>query len=151
VLLETTAGQGTTLGHRFEHLKTILDGVKDPDWLGVCLDTCHVFAAGYGLKTPQEFADTFGQFDRVIGFDRLKLFHLNDSVKGLGCRVDRHAGIGLGEIGTEPFRWLVTDKRFARLPMILETPKEDDDGKEMDPVNLGILRGFLTDPIARAG
>ena len=142
VLLETTAGQGTTLGHRFEHLAAIRSRIKDPERVGVCLDTCHVFAAGYPLGTPEEYETTFGQFADQIGLACLKLFHLNDSVKGLGCRVDRHAGLGLGSIGLEPFRRLVTDARFADTPMILETPKEDDAGTEMDPVNLGILRQF---------
>ncbi|MBA4064563.1 MAG: deoxyribonuclease IV [Isosphaera sp.] len=152
VLLETTAGQGTCLGHRFEHLRTILDHVTDADWLGVCLDTCHVFAAGYGLATADEYAATVDEFDRVVGLSRLELFHLNDSVKGRGSRVDRHAGIGLGMIGPEPFRRLVTDTRFAHLPMVLETPKEGPAGEAMDPVNLAVLQGFLADaPVARAG
>lgn len=143
VLLETTAGQGTTLGHRFEHLATILEGVQTPRRLGVCLDTCHVFAAGYGLATPAEYAATFREFDRVVGLKWLKLFHVNDSVKGLGSRVDRHAGLGRGQIGLEAFRLLVNDERFADLPMILETPKEDGANKEMDRVNLALLREFL--------
>lgn len=143
VLLETTVGQGTYLGGRFEHLSAIISNVKDSDWLGVCVDTCHIFAAGYPIGTPEEYAATFDEFDRVVGFDRLKLFHLNDSARELGSHVDRHAGIGLGEIGPEPFRRLVTDPRFAHLPMILETPKEDDAGTEMDPVNLAVLRGFV--------
>lgn len=143
VLLETTVGQGTYLGGRFEHLSAIINSVKDADWLGVCVDTCHVFAAGYAIGTPEEYAATFDEFDRIVGFERLKLFHLNDSVRELGSHVDRHAGIGLGEIGLEPFRRLVTDPRFGHLPMILETPKEDDGGNQMDPVNLAVLRGFL--------
>ncbi|HYH64519.1 MAG TPA: deoxyribonuclease IV [Urbifossiella sp.] len=143
VLLETTAGQGTTLGAKFEELAAMLDRVKQPERLGVCLDTCHVFAAGYPLGTAAEYTDTFGQFDRLIGLKRLCLFHVNDSLKPLGSRVDRHAGIGLGEMGTEPFRRLVTDPRFADTPMILETPKEDADGNPMDPVNLARLKSFL--------
>jgi deoxyribonuclease-4 len=155
VLLETTAGQGTTLGHRFEHLAAMIDQVKEPARLGVCLDTCHVFAAGYPLGTAEDYAATFEQFDDVIGLSHLKLFHVNDSVKGLGSRVDRHAGLGLGAIGLDPFRRLVSDPRFRTRPMVLETPKEDADGNPMDPVNLGILRGLLADgaadPTARAG
>jgi len=143
VLLETTAGQGTTLGANFEELAAMLDRVKQPDRLGVCLDTCHVFAAGYPLATAAEYADTFGQFDTLIGVQRLCLFHVNDSLKPFGSRVDRHAGIGLGEMGTEPFRRLVTDPRFADTPMILETPKEDTDGNPMDAVNLALLKSFL--------
>ncbi|MBA4189984.1 MAG: deoxyribonuclease IV [Planctomycetaceae bacterium] len=145
VLLETTAGQGSCLGARFEHFQQILSGVKDPSWLGVCVDTCHIFAAGYPISSAEDYAATFTQFDQVIGFAHLKLFHLNDSVPGFGSRVDRHAGLGLGQIGIDFFRRLVTDARFAELPMILETPKEDDAGNEMDPVNLGILRQFLHD------
>ena len=152
VLLETTAGTGTCLGGRFEHLADILNRVKKTDRLGVCLDTCHIFAAGYPLGTTEEYTATFDRFDRLIGLGKLKLFHLNDSARELGSRVDRHAGIGLGEIGPDAFRRLVTDPRFATRPMILETPKEDDDGNEMDPVNLAVLRGFLTGTAtARAG
>ncbi len=143
VLLETTAGQGTTLGAAFEELAAMLGGVKQPERLGVCLDTCHVFAAGYPLGSAAEYADTFDQFDRLIGLGRLCLFHVNDSLKPLGSRVDRHAGIGLGEMGDEPFRRLVTDPRFADTPMILETPKEDADGTPMDAVNLARLKSFL--------
>jgi deoxyribonuclease IV len=143
VLLETTAGQGTTLGYRFEHLATMLQGVKNSDRLGICLDTCHIFAAGYALGTAEEYAATFDQFDHAIGLEHLKLFHINDSAKPFNSRVDRHAGLGQGAIGLEVFRRLVTDQRFRSLPMILETPKENELGDSMDPVNLGILRGFL--------
>jgi|SRR5579883_970453 len=146
VLLETTAGQGSSLGARFEHLAYLLDRVKDPGRLGVCLDTCHVFAAGYPLRTDAEYDATFAEFGRVVGLKAIRLFHLNDSVKGLGSRVDRHAGLGLGEIGDHAFRRLVTDRRFRDRPMVLETPKEDADGRAMDPVNLGKLRGFLAEP-----
>jgi deoxyribonuclease-4 len=151
VLIETTAGQGTSLGHRFEHLATILERANCADRMDVCLDTCHVFAAGYPITTEADYAATFQQFDDLIGLSRLKLFHVNDSVKPLGSRVDRHAGIGLGEIGLDAFRRLVTDARFGGHPMILETPKEDDDGNEMDPVNLGVLRAFAAEAVARAG
>jgi deoxyribonuclease-4 len=140
VLLETTAGQGTTLGHRFEHLAAILETVKTPHRLGVCLDTCHVFAAGYGLATEAEYKATFREFDRIVGLKWLKLFHVNDSVKSQGSRVDRHAGLGRGQIGREAFRCLMTDPRFADHPMILETPKEDGANKDMDAVNLALLR-----------
>ncbi len=143
ILIETTAGMGTTLGWKFEHLDTILTGVRDPDRLGVCLDTCHIFAAGYPLGTDDEYDDTMREFDRIVGLKQIRCFHLNDSVKGLGSRVDRHAGIGLGKIGENAFRRLVTDRRFRDRPMILETPKEDDEGKPMDAVNLGKLREFL--------
>jgi deoxyribonuclease-4 len=142
LLLENTAGQGTTLGYRFEHLTVILDRVKNADWLGVCFDTCHAFAAGYPLASAEGHAATFEAFDAAVGLTRLKLIHVNDSLKPLGSRVDRHAHIGRGEIGLDAFRRLVTDSRFAALPMVLETPKEDD-GTAMDPVNLAVLRGFL--------
>jgi deoxyribonuclease-4 len=145
VLLETTAGQGSSLGHRFEHLARLLDAVKHPTRLGVCFDTCHVFAAGYPLGTDGEYAATLDEFDRVIGLKQIKAFHLNDSAKGLGSRVDRHAGIGLGQIGGPAFRRLVTDPRFKDRPMILETPKEDAEGRAMDPINLGKLRRFLAE------
>ena len=145
ILLETTAGSGTTLGGRFEHLAAVLERVKDAARLGVCLDTCHVFAAGYPLAGEDDYAATFGRFDELIGLSRLRLFHVNDSEKPFGSRVDRHAGLGLGQIGLPAFRRLVTDPRFRNRPMILETPKEDDDGNEMDPVNLAILRQFVAD------
>ena len=143
VLLETTAGQGTTLGWKFEHLATIFETVEEPERLGVCLDTCHVFAAGYDIRTPETYAATMQTFDDIIGLKQIKVFHVNNSLKAFGSRVDRHAGIGLGHIGEEAFRLLVTDPRFAKLPMILETPKEDADGGLMDPINLGKLRGFI--------
>jgi deoxyribonuclease-4 len=143
ILLEVTAGQGTCLGHRFEHLAAILEQVRDPGRLGICFDTCHAFAAGYDLSTEDGYDATFAEFDRVLGLKRLRLFHVNDSAKPLGSRVDRHAGIGLGYIGDGGFRRLVTDRRFRRLPMILETPKVAADGTAMDPMNLAKLRQFL--------
>jgi len=142
-LLETTAGQGTTLGHRFEHLARILALVAAPKRLGVCLDTCHVFAAGYALAPTSEYQATFDAFDRTIGLRWLKVFHVNDSKKPLGSRVDRHAHIGKGELGLEPFRLLVNDPRFRRHPMILETPKEEGDATDLDAVNLATLRGLV--------
>jgi deoxyribonuclease-4 len=151
ILLETTAGSGTILGGRFEHIAAMLERVKESSRLGVCLDTCHVFAAGYSLDSDHDYSATFDTFNELIGLSRLKLFHVNDSEKPLGSRVDRHAGLGLGHIGLGAFRRLVTDPRFANRPMILETPKEDADGNEMDPVNLGVLRRFSPDAAARAG
>lgn len=143
VLLEATAGQGTTLGHRFEHLAGIIEQVADPKRLGVCLDTCHVFAAGYELAPEPKYQATMDEFDRVVGLKKLKLFHLNDSKKPLGSRVDRHEALGKGLLGLEPFRLIVNDPRFEKLPMILETPKEADDNDDMDTVNLAVLRGLL--------
>ena len=145
VLLETTAGQGTCLGANFDHFAYLLNAAKAPERLGVCVDTCHIFAAGYPLGTEDEYVSTFEEFDRTIGLKQIRLFHINDSVKGLGSRVDRHAGIGMGEIGEPAFRRLVTDPRFRELPMILETPKEDIAGGQMDPINLGKLRAFLSE------
>ncbi len=143
VLLETTAGQGTTLGHRFEHLARVLSLVSAPDRLGVCFDTCHVFAAGYALAPEAEYRATFKEFDRLVGLKRLRAFHVNDSKKPHGSRVDRHEHLGRGHLGLEPFRLLVNDRRFRGRPMILETPKEGPDGEDMDPVNLQTLRGLL--------
>jgi deoxyribonuclease-4 len=149
LLVETTAGQGTTLGYRFEHLAAILQRANCSDRLGVCFDTCHVFAAGYPLAAEGEDAATFQQFDDLVGLARLRLFHVNDSAKPLGSRVDRHAGIGQGEIGLAAFRRLVNDPRFADHPMIIETPKEDDDGNDLDPANLAVLRGILDGGLER--
>jgi deoxyribonuclease-4 len=143
VLLENTAGQGTTLGWRFEHLAAILKAVAEPKRLGVCLDTCHTFAAGYALAPAKEYQATMREFDRVIGLKRLRVFHLNDSLKPFGSRVDRHAHIGKGCIGLEPFRLLVNDPRFDDRPMLLETPKEEGDNDDMDAVNLATLRGLV--------
>ena len=143
ILLENTAGQGTALGHRFEHLAAIRERVREVARLGVCLDTCHAFAAGYPLDASGGFDSTLQEFDSIIGLRHLLLFHLNDSKRPLGSRVDRHEGLGRGEIGLESFRRLVNDARFRDHPMIIETPKEDDSGKEMDPVNLRILRKLL--------
>lgn len=143
VLLETTAGQGTCLGHRFEHLARILALVKEPERLGVCLDTCHVFAAGYALWPEAEYQATMKAFQKLIGLNRLRLFHLNDSKKPFGSRVDRHEHIGRGHLGLEPFRLLVNDPRYRARPMILETAKEEGDNADMDTVNLEVLRGLL--------
>jgi len=142
-LLETTAGQGTNLGWRFEHLAAILDGVKNPDRLGVCFDTCHVFAAGYPLATAKQYRATMNEFDALIGLKRIKAFHLNDSKRELGSRVDRHEHIGRGHLGLEPFRRLLGDRRFRKTPMYLETPKGTEDGRSLDVINLETLRALL--------
>jgi deoxyribonuclease-4 len=143
VLLETTAGQGTSLGWRFEHLTHILERVAEPDRLGVCFDTCHVFAAGYSLAPRAKYRATMREFDRVIGLERLRAFHLNDSLKPHGSRVDRHAHIGQGHLGLEPFQLLVNDRRFRAHPMVLETAKETTAAGDMDAVNLAVLRGLV--------
>jgi len=144
--LETTAGQGTNLGHRFEHLARIIEGLADPARVGVCVDTCHIFAAGYPLGSPGDYAATFVEFDRIVGLDRIRAFHLNDSVKDLGSRVDRHARIGGGKLGLEPFRLLLNDPRFAQIPMYMETPKGEEEGESLDAINLRTLRGLMAKP-----
>ncbi|WP_235963187.1 deoxyribonuclease IV [Tautonia rosea] len=144
IALETTAGQGSCLGHRFEHLRAILDRVHDADRLEICVDTCHVFAAGYRLGTRDEYNETIGELDRIVGLNRVRVWHLNDSVKPCGSRVDRHAGIGRGQLGLEPFGHLVADPRFAALPMILETPKGTEGGEDLDAINLRVLRDLET-------
>jgi deoxyribonuclease-4 len=145
VLLETTAGQGSCLGNRFEHLARLFELVPHHGRLGVCVDTCHIFAAGYDIRTPEAYAATIAELDRVVGLERVRCLHLNDSQKGLGSRVDRHSHIGQGEIGLEAFRLIVNDPRLRGLPMIIETPKGDDMAE--DVVNLSLLRS-LVDPIA---
>jgi deoxyribonuclease IV len=121
-LLEVTAGQGTCLGHRFEHIAQILELMRAPEKLGVCLDTCHLLAAGYDIATPEGYEQTVADFDRIVGLAKVRAFHLNDAKKGLGSKLDRHAPIGEGTMGIEPFRRIVNDARFAGLPMVLETP-----------------------------
>jgi deoxyribonuclease IV len=138
--LETTAGQGTCLGHRFEHLGAILDRVAEPDRLGICLDSCHIFAAGYSLATADEYDKTMDGLDRAVGIRRVRVWHLNDSRRERGSRVDRHAGIGRGHLGLEPFGRIVRDRRFESILMILETPKGTEEGVELDAVNLRVLR-----------
>ena len=140
ILLETTAGQGTTLGWRFEQLAAILAGVMDSRRLGVCFDTCHVFAAGYRISTQSDYRATMKLFDQIVGLDRIRAFHLNDSVKECGSRVDRHARIGCGSIGPEAFGWLLRDRRFRGVPMVLETPKGKENGEDLDVTNLRRLR-----------
>jgi deoxyribonuclease IV len=146
VLLETTAGQGSTLGRSFDELASILDQIEDQERVGVCFDTCHVFAAGYDIRDEARYAATMRAFDETIGLDRLRVFHLNDSKKGLGAKVDRHAHIGEGELGLEPFRLILNDDRFAGRPGILETPKEDDPAD--DHRNLASLRALVGTAVA---
>jgi deoxyribonuclease-4 len=141
ICLETTAGQGSTLGYKFEQLAQIIDLVKENQRLGVAYDTCHTFAAGYDIRTKKAYADTFKEFDKVIGLSRLMVFHLNDAIKELDSRVDRHTHIGEGKIGLEGFRLLMNDKRWEKIPKILETPKEG--GMERDIKNLSVLRSLV--------
>jgi len=144
VLLEHTAGQGTNLGHRFEHLAAILERVGGSPRVGVCLDTCHLLSAGYDLCSEEGYEDTFQQFARIVGLDRIRVFHVNDSKKPCGSRVDRHEHIGKGCLGIEPFRRLLNDPRFSGLPMLLETPKletpESKRRSDVDPWDARNLR-----------
>ncbi len=160
LILENTAGQGSALGWRFEHLSGILEELDRSPHVGVCLDTCHLFAAGYDLTSDNGFERTVDDFSRLVGFDRLKLCHLNDSKRPLGSRVDRHEHIGQGMLGLAPFRRLLNDPRFRDVPMVIETPKsrwcrassvEED---PLDRTNLTTLRelrdGLESGPISRA-
>jgi deoxyribonuclease-4 len=144
VLLEHTAGQGTNLGHRFEHLAAILERVGGSPRVGVCLDTCHLLSSGYDLCSEEGYENTFQQFARIVGLDRIRVFHLNDSKKPCGSRVDRHEHIGKGCLGLEPFRRLLNDPRFSGLPMLLETPKletpESKRRSDVDPWDARNLR-----------
>ena len=146
-LLEITAGQGSSIGHRFEHIAEILSRVKDPERLGVCFDTCHAHAAGYDLRHESGYEATFAEFDRIVGIGRIRAFHLNDCRKELGCRVDRHWHIGRGFLGLEPFRLLMNDPRFDGIPGILETPKGPDYAEDLK--NLSALRRLAGDSVPR--
>jgi deoxyribonuclease-4 len=136
VALENTAGAGNTLGARATDLAAVLSRVRRPERLALCLDTCHLFAAGYDIRTPRRFRAVLDEFERLVGLERLVAFHLNDCRASLGSRLDRHENIGAGRIGLEAFRFLVRHPRLAALPMILETPKRDDG----DARNLATLR-----------
>jgi deoxyribonuclease-4 len=142
-LLENTAGQGSNLGWKFEHLSYIIENVKQSDRVGVCIDTCHTFAAGHPVGTSGEYKATIKAMDKAFGLKQIKAIHLNDSKKEFGSRKDRHEHIGEGEMGLEPFRLLLNDKRFAKIPMYLETEKGDRDGEDMDAMNLKTLRGLV--------
>ena len=150
ILLEHTAGQGTNLGHRFEHLAEIIDRLDGTARVGVCIDTCHLLAAGYDICSPDGYRRTFDEFDRIVGIRRIRAFHLNDSKKPCGSRVDRHEHIGKGCLGLEPFSMLLNDPRFAHHPMLLETPKLDtpesrrrSDVDPWDARNLRTLRRLI--------
>ena len=149
LLIENTAGQGSGLGSSFEEIRDIIDNSHFKTRLGVCFDTCHAYAAGFDIKSREGYRKTFQHFDRTIGLDRLKFFHINDSKKGLGSRVDRHWHIGKGELGIKGFSHLVNDPLFRDHPMVLETPK----GKDLaeDKVNLAVLRSLVKKRSAPAG
>ena len=141
IALETTAGQGSNLGHRFEQIAEIIDLAEDKTRVAVCLDTCHIVAAGYDFRTESGYKKTMNEFDKTIGLKRLKAIHFNDSVKDLGSRVDRHAHIGQGKIGKTGFGFFMNDKRLEDIPKLLETPK-DKEGK-FDRMNLATLRKLV--------
>ncbi len=151
IWLETTAGQGTNLGWRFEQLGWLLNNVTVNDKIGICVDTCHIFAAGYPLRKPSDYAATMQEFDEHVGLNRIRAFHLNDSKRELGSRVDRHEHIGEGMLGREPFRHVLNDPRFTELPMYLETPKgtRERDGKSWDAINMAKLRRMIKQPAKR--
>ncbi|HEY6979041.1 MAG TPA: deoxyribonuclease IV [Chitinophagaceae bacterium] len=136
ILLENTAGQGSAIGYRFEHLNEIIDGIRSKR-IGVCFDTCHAFSAGYDLRDDKSFRKTFDEFDKIVGLDNLHAIHINDTKTDLGSRVDRHDNIGIGKLGLECFRLVL--KEFSHIPKVLETPKEDN----WDEKNLATLRGLL--------
>src|SRR5438309_6046851 len=138
IALEITAGQGSCIGHRFEHLAHIIANVREPERFGVCLDTAHLFAAGYEIGSESGVRKTFHEFDRVIGPDRLVAIHVNDSKTGRGSRVDRHEHIGKGRIGLDAFRFIMRSPRFCKIPKVLETPKRKDLAE--DVINLKTLR-----------
>ena len=141
LLLETTAGQGSTLGWKFEHLAELIERTRGRRRLGVCLDTCHIFNAGYDIRSTRAYEATMREFDRVVGLRRIRAFHLNDSKTAFAARRDRHEHIGRGQIGLEGFRHLVNDERFAPLPGILETPKGEDLAEDIE--NLRVLRSLV--------
>ena len=147
IYLETTAGQGSSVGHRFEHIRDIMERVKDKSRIGVCLDTCHVFAAGYDIRTPDAAKAMLDEFDRVVGLECLRAFHFNDSKKGLGSRVDRHEHIGKGMIGATGFTTLMQEPRIRSIPRILETPKGED--LKEDRQNLATLRRLAARKLRR--
>jgi deoxyribonuclease-4 len=140
-VLETTAGQGTALGYRFEQLQQMIERIEEKERMAVCVDTCHVFAAGYDISTESGYERTFRDFEQIIGLDRLAVIHVNDSRRECGARVDRHAHIGQGRIGTEGFRLLMNDPRLANIPKILETPKGPDLHEDVE--NMRLLRSLI--------
>ena len=141
--LEATAGQGTNLGYCFEQLAHIIDWVDNREQMGACIDTCHLFAAGYAMSQPLDYENTMKRFDDIVGLALLKVLHVNDSKREFGSRVDRHEHIGVGEMGMEAFRNVVNDARLAAIPMIIETPKDDDLAEDVE--NLRVLRSLAGD------
>ncbi len=141
LLLELTAGQGSNLGYKFEQVAEIIDGIEDQAHVGICMDTCHIFAAGYPLEDPKEYRQTIKSLDDTVGLDRLKIIHVNDSRRELGSKIDRHEHIGEGHIGLEGFRNLVNDERLKHIPMIIETPKGDELDEDVE--NLKKLRSLV--------
>ena len=137
-VIENTAGQGNNVGNRFEHLAEIIAAVEDQDRVGVCLDTCHSYAAGYDIGSRRGYEEALGDFDRIVGLDYLKAWHLNDSKKDFDSRVDRHAPLGDGTLGLAPFRYIMSDVRFNRMPLILETPEDS-----RWPGEIRLLYGFV--------
>ncbi|WP_027721126.1 deoxyribonuclease IV [Maridesulfovibrio zosterae] len=142
VLIENTAGQGTNLGSRFGELATILENSGYTSRMGVCFDTCHAFAAGYDLRTAESCEEVFNKFDKLIGLDFLRLFHLNDCKEGLGSHKDRHEHIGQGRIGIDGFKYIINDSRFSTIPKVIETPKGDDTDFKFDKKNIELLRSL---------
>jgi len=149
ILLENTAGQGTCLGHSFEHLAWLIDAIDVPERLGVCFDTCHAFAAGYDLRTRHAWRKTMREFDRIVGLERIQAFHLNDAKGELGSHADRHEHLGRGTLGTTPFHCLMRDRRFAGVPKLLETRKEDDERDDWDEISLALLRELAATPLGK--
>ncbi|PJD96989.1 MAG: deoxyribonuclease IV [Parachlamydia sp.] len=141
LLLEATAGQGSSVGNRFEQLAYVIEQVKHKIPIGVCIDTCHIFVAGYDIRTPEAWNATLNDFERIIGLDHLYAFHINDSLKGLGSRVDRHQPLGKGQIGLDSFKFLMNDARTQHIPKYLETPG----GPELWQEEIQLLRGFVND------
>ena len=138
LVIEATAGQGTNVGNTFEQIAEIIDGVTEKERVGVCIDTCHIFAAGYELRTEEGYSQTMEHFARIIGFEKLKGMHLNDSKKGLGSRVDRHESLGKGELGLKPFEFIMNDPRLDDIPLVLETPNP-----ELWPEEIQILYNMI--------
>lgn len=149
IWLETTAGQGSNLGYQFEEIQYLIENAADAGRIGVCVDTCHIHSAGYPISTEKDYKQTFKKFDETIGVDRIRAFHLNDSKTPFGSRKDRHEHIGEGSIGVDAFRFLLNDKRFAKISMYMETPKGERDGEELDAMNMRTLRGLVKKPASK--